>query len=305
MSHLLTISLSSAILVPCVLSLRQLPLSLTKAFLSSSRNLSMDSSDSQHFQNVVVMRHGDRLDNSEPLWVSTAARPWDPPLADPGKVRAFCTGRKLRSQLGFPIHRVLVSPFLRCVQTASEVISALCAIDDDPVNMTGEGVAIDPSKLKVSIEFGLCEMMSREAIRLELAPKDGNWGFNVSELEAMLPAGTVDTTVERVYQELPQYEEGVPGSRIRYEKVIQALADKFPSENLLLVTHGEGVGVSISAFMKDATVYEVDYCAFSHSRRPIFFGNNESFTAGNFQVLTKHGQTGISYYPLSPITNPV
>lgn len=251
------------------------------------------------------MRHGDRLDNSEPLWVSTAARPWDPPLADPGKVRAFCTGRNHLSQLGFPIHRVLVSPFLRCVQTASEVISALCAIDNDPVNMTGDGVAIDPSKLKVSIEFGLCEMMSREAIRLELAPKDGNWGFNVSELEAMLPAGTVDTTVERVYQELPQYEEGVPGSRIRYEKVIQALADKFPSENLLLVTHGEGVGVSISAFMKDATVYEVDYCAFSHSRRPIFFGNNESFTAGNFQVLTKHGQTGISYYPLSPITNPV
>lgn len=149
MSHLLTISLSSAILVPCVLSLRQLLLSLTKASISSSRNLSMDSSDSQHFQNVVVMRHGDRLDNTEPLWVSTAARPWDPPLADPGKVRAFCTGRKLRSQLGFPIHRVLVSPFLRCVQTASEVISALCAIDDDPVNMTGDGVAIDPSKLKV------------------------------------------------------------------------------------------------------------------------------------------------------------
>lgn len=55
---------------------------------------------------------------------------------------------------------------------------------------------------QVSIEFGLCEMMSREAIRLELAPKDGNWGFNVSELEAMLPAGTVDTTVERVYQEV-------------------------------------------------------------------------------------------------------
>ncbi|RVW81301.1 hypothetical protein CK203_038068 [Vitis vinifera] len=357
MSHLLTISLSSAILVPCVLSLRQLPLSLTKASISSSRNLSMDSSDSQHFQNVVVMRHGDRLDNTEPLWVSTAARPWDPPLADPGKVRAFCTGRKLRSQLGFPIHRVLVSPFLRCVQTASEVISALCAIDDDPVNMTGDGVAIDPSKLKEpNMEIRLVEasgkMMHKlgqsfiekivtrlfntyfptndenlvdmervlpgsvnnekligkgtwEAIRLELAPKDGNWGFNVSELEAMLPAGTVDTTVERVYQELPQYEEGVPGSRIRYEKVIQALADKFPSENLLLVTHGEGVGVSISAFMKDATVYEVDYCAFSHSRRPIFFGNDESFTAGNFQALTKHGQTGISYYPLSPITNPV
>ncbi|RVW62377.1 hypothetical protein CK203_062127 [Vitis vinifera] len=168
----------------------------------------------------------------------------------------------------------------------------------------------------VSIEFGLCEMMSREAIRLELAPKDGNWGFNVSELEAMLPAGTVDTTVERVYQELPQYEEGVPGSRIRYEKVIQALQinslqktccwshmglqDAFVSVALTLNLVGR-CWVSISAFMKDATVYEVDYCAFSTLKKTIFFGNNESFTAGNFQALTKHGQTGISYYPLSPI----
>ncbi|MCH87443.1 phosphoglycerate mutase family protein, partial [Trifolium medium] len=31
-------------------------------------------------QNVIVMRHGDRIDNSNPLWTSTAARPWDPPL---------------------------------------------------------------------------------------------------------------------------------------------------------------------------------------------------------------------------------
>ena len=149
MSHLLSKPLASAILVPCFLSLGQLSLSLTKAAFSSSRNLSMDSSDSQHFQNVVVMRHGDRLDNCEPLWLSTAARPWDPPLAAPGKVRAFCTGRRLRSHLGFPIHRVFVSPFLRCIQTVSEVISALCAVVDDPANMTGEGVAIDPSKLKV------------------------------------------------------------------------------------------------------------------------------------------------------------
>ncbi|THG08096.1 hypothetical protein TEA_015336 [Camellia sinensis var. sinensis] len=73
-------------------------------------------------QNVVVMRHGDRIDNFEPLWSASAARPWDPPLVDAGLVRAFCTGRKFRTQLGFPIHCVFVSPFLRCLQTASQVI---------------------------------------------------------------------------------------------------------------------------------------------------------------------------------------
>lgn len=107
----------------------------------------------QSYQNVVVMRHGDRIDNFEPLWAATAARPWDPPLVEAGKVRAFCTGRKFRTQLGFPIHRVFVSPFLRCLQTAAEVVSALCAVDDvvvDPDRMTSDGVQIDPSKLKVA-----------------------------------------------------------------------------------------------------------------------------------------------------------
>lgn len=147
------------------------------------------------YQNVVVMRHGDRIDNFVPLWISTAARPWDPPLVEAGMKRAFSTGQKLRTHLGFPIHRVFVSPFLRCVQTASEVVSALCALVDDPN-------AIDPSKVKVSIEYGLCEMLNRHAIRSESAPKDGNFGFKISELEPMFPAGTVDHSVEPFYKEV-------------------------------------------------------------------------------------------------------
>lgn len=97
------------------------------------------------------MRHGDRIDSFEPLWVSTAARPWDPPLIEEGRVRAFCAGKKIRTQLGFPIHRVFVSPFLRCIQTAAEVVSALCAVDDDPNTMSSDGISVDPSKLKVSL----------------------------------------------------------------------------------------------------------------------------------------------------------
>ncbi|KAL0352172.1 UNVERIFIED_CONTAM: hypothetical protein Scaly_1605900 [Sesamum calycinum] len=120
----------------------------------------MGSSDSdaaaatpQLYQNVVVMRHGDRLDNFVPLWAASAPRPWDPPLVEDGKVRAFGTGEKFRKQLGFPIHRIFVSPFLRCLQTAAEVVSALCAVantSDDPNDLTSNGVIVDPSKIKVS-----------------------------------------------------------------------------------------------------------------------------------------------------------
>ncbi|AET00950.2 hypothetical protein MTR_5g097770 [Medicago truncatula] len=62
-------------------------------------------------------------------------------------------------------------------------------------HVTGTGL------IKVSVEYGLYEMMSWRAIRLEVAPKNENWGFNISEREAMLSAGTVDKNVERVYKE--------------------------------------------------------------------------------------------------------
>ncbi|XP_050386347.1 uncharacterized protein LOC126802717 [Argentina anserina] len=254
------------------------------------------SASAHHHQNVVVMRHGDRIDNFEPRWIKNAARPWDPPLVEEGKVRAFCTGAKLRSDLGFPVHRVFVSPFVRCVETAVQVVTALSALETPSLVKydSSQPLPVDPSKLKVSIEYGLCEMLNREAIRGDIAPKDGNWGFNIPELEAKFPEGTVDRTVERVYKQLPQWGESVMDARSRYANVVEALADKYPTENLLLVTHGEGVGSSITAFLEGATVYEAEYCAYSKLRRPIFC-NDQSTTAGKFEVLTNIGQTGVSY----------
>lgn len=88
----------------------------------------------------------DRIDNFEPSWAITADKKWDPPLVEAGKTRAFNTGRKLRENLGFPIHRVFVSPFLRCLQTAAGVVSGLCSELDDPTR-------IDITKLKVTLYF--------------------------------------------------------------------------------------------------------------------------------------------------------
>ncbi|KAG7566296.1 Histidine phosphatase superfamily clade-1 [Arabidopsis suecica] len=247
------------------------------------------------YQNIFVMRHGDRIDNFEPLWVSTAERPWDPPLVQDGMIRAFRTGQRIRSQIGFPIHRVFVSPFLRCLQTASEVVAALSAVNVDPNAMSSKDVpSIDKSKLKVSIELGLCEMLNSVAIRRELAPKDGKFDFTISDIETMFPEGMVDHNVDMVYKELPKWEESVEGCRDRYVKVVKALADKYPSENLLLVTHGEGVGTTFSTFYKDTTVYEVDYCAYVEMRREVS-SKDGSAKAGDYEVVLSHGQAGIRF----------
>ncbi|KAF3484490.1 hypothetical protein F2Q69_00057222 [Brassica cretica] len=184
------------------------------------------------YQNVFVMRHGDRLDNFDRHWAETAARPWDPPVSQNGLVRAFQTGQRIRSQTGSPIHRVFVSPFFRCVHTASEV----------------------------GIEYGLCEMMNSMAIWPEVSPIDGKFDFNISDLEAMFPEGMVDHNVDPIYKEMPKWGETVEECRARYVKVVKALADKYPTENLILVTHGEGLETTFSTFYKDTTIDEVDYC---------------------------------------------
>ncbi|XP_024992628.1 uncharacterized protein LOC112526536 [Cynara cardunculus var. scolymus] len=265
----------------------------------------MDPGQRTH-QNVVVMRHADRIDNFEPLWTEKAARPWDPPLVFEGKVRAFCTGKKFNN-LTFPIHRVFVSPFLRCLQTASEVIHALCAVNDDVTHKTSaDGVVIDPSKLKVSVEYGLCEMLNKRAIRAENAPKDGDFAFNISECEAVLPEGSVDSSVERVYKELPKWEESIESARDRYKNIIKTLADKYPTENLLLVTHGEGVGVSVSAYAQEnLRVCEVDYCAYSVLQRTISSEDYESLTAGKFELCATLGQNGIYFEPIKAAADEV
>ncbi|CAA2984607.1 Hypothetical predicted protein [Olea europaea subsp. europaea] len=138
-------------------------------------------------------------------------------------------------------------------------------------------------------------MMNLVAIRPNVAPKDGVFDFNLSQCEAVLPAGTIDHAAEQLHKQLPKWQETREGAGARYREVIKALADKYPSENLLLVTHGEGVGVAVCGFMEEVEkVRELEYCAYSHSRRPIVFGENESFTAGDLIGLHE-GQVGITY----------
>ncbi|CAH8384123.1 unnamed protein product [Eruca vesicaria subsp. sativa] len=239
-------------------------------------------------QNIIVMRHGDRADYCEPLWVTTAERPWDPPLVHYGKVRAFQTGQRIRSQVGFPIHRVFVSPFLRCIQTAAEVVAALSAVDHN-ATFSNDMPSIDNSKLKVAIEYGLCEKLKTMS---EVAPKDGKIDFKISDLEAMFPEGTVDHNVEMVYKELQQWEESREAFKDRYVHTLKVLASKHPSENLLIISHWGGVSATLYKYFKDATKYFIDYCSCIELRTQITNNDDGSGSSVEFEVVNSHG---ISY----------
>lgn len=263
-------------------------------------------------QRVVVMRHGDRVDHAEPMWPANKPRPWDPPLTDAGVLRAWTVAKRIRATAeGYQLHRVLVSPFLRCLQTAAQAVAALCAVPDDAALLaidSSANVPLDTSRLKVSIEYGLSEMMNAQAMGSlvsQVAPSVEKWFPDLPELEAVLPAGTIDHSAEPLYPEVPKWGESVWEARSRYASVIKALADKYPDENLLLVTHGEAVGASVSYFEVGVEIYEAEYCAYSVLARQVSKKKpaaGEELTAEigeSFKVLTKSGPTtGIYYTPV-------
>jgi len=56
--------------------------------------------------------------------------------------------------------------------------------------------------LQVHIELGLCEALCSQAMRISVPAKDEKWFAEISELEALFPAGTLDHSVERIYQQV-------------------------------------------------------------------------------------------------------
>lgn len=71
---------------------------------------------------IWLARHGNRYDFVRPDWFATARRPYDPPLSREGIVQAQELANRLRQER---IDRIFCSPYLRAVQTAAPVATAL------------------------------------------------------------------------------------------------------------------------------------------------------------------------------------
>ena len=123
---------------------------------NSSRNIGVGIGPAR----VIVMRHGHRQDEADPVWHRSARRPWDPPLSAKGRAQAReAAGDRIRlsatgggSAAATPVAGasassaaggdgvvlqgdmrptvIITSPFLRCVQTSAGVAAALWGAGD-------------------------------------------------------------------------------------------------------------------------------------------------------------------------------
>lgn len=78
-------------------------------------------------QDLVVIRHGARLDSIDPNWNQLSATPYDTPMADVGYKQASATTDRIRPSLEKRSKQIIIhcSPFLRCVQTALTIAQTL------------------------------------------------------------------------------------------------------------------------------------------------------------------------------------
>jgi len=154
---------------------------------------------------IWIARHANRQDFADPEWAETADRPHDPGLSPDGVEQARQLARRVTA---LDVDRILSSPFLRAVQTASPAAEAL----DQP---------------------------------LYLEPGLGEWqnpDWFASAAETLSPStladrfGPVRTNHDPC--RTPDYPESRHASLARIGATGRCLAERFSDETLLLVGHG-------------------------------------------------------------------
>ncbi|KAJ2731277.1 hypothetical protein IW152_004668 [Coemansia sp. BCRC 34962] len=184
-----------------------------------------------------IVRHGERIDHIDDTWAITSATPYDPPLTADGWAQAREAGSMIRDlePQADSDYLVLVSPFLRCAQTAQAIHEGF---------HKGEG-----AQWRVALEPGLSEVINENYFhsadnvptgiaaerRDQLGRGDvcGNMGFDNEYCPAQA--------------ELPAFPESFQSMLARFTAVLDHVAARANGGMggkravVVLVTHGAGI----------------------------------------------------------------
>lgn len=171
---------------------------------------------------IWLLRHGMREDFKRPEWRAAAERPYDPPLADEGRVQARDTARFLRDR---GVEVIYSSPFLRALETASIVADVL----DVPIR----------------VEHGLSEIL-----RADWIPEPPRF-LPPEIMKQEFPQ--IDATYRsRAFPDYPEVDNsGQVGARCS-KAIAGMLADNWSTA--LWVGHGAsvgGVGMALQGHVRD------------------------------------------------------
>ncbi len=169
---------------------------------------------SEPAQRLYFIRHGQREDFDDPTWQQRAARPYDTPLSATGFRQAADVGRFLQGQ---GVQALYASPFLRALQTADAIATAL--------------------NLRIRVEPGFSEWLNPA------------WLSAPPELPDSAAARLLFPRVDPDYRPLgsatfPEVDERIEVfARVR--ATLQAILHRAPGEHLAIVAHGSPLGQSM------------------------------------------------------------
>lgn len=229
---------------------------------------------------VWIVRHGERADQADDEWWRRASRPHDPPLTDRGFQQAAAAAEALN---GAKVDAIYSSPFLRCVQTASEISRR--------------------HGLKIRIEPGFCELLHAEWFDFEghecATPRSGmpvDAAMSASALAELFGKDVIDTTytpffdavergrVSKSVSEKLKFPEAWEEGFARYVQALSLVRSL--SAFAVIVTHGAGVqacGESCEGI--DMEHMDVDYCCLTELRRR---GNVDKWIPGEKLACARH-----------------
>lgn len=228
-------------------------------------------------QYLVVMRHGERIDEVDKAWGASSDRPFDPWLSPKGEEQAKDVAARLKK---FNFQHVYISPFYRTIQTA---------------RFAAEGLGIDPSRWTISClvaEFLSPRILVRKGgVLPEGHINDWFWENQdpISHLKQRLP-GIADK-VKFGELKFKRYPENLLNSRARYGRAFQELAEEAGGENLLVVTHWDGISASVTRLLPWALVYPVLHTGWTAAYREQF----EDGSWSRWELESKSGENGVTW----------
>jgi broad specificity phosphatase PhoE len=162
-------------------------------------------------QAVWITRHGNRQDFVNPDWGKTARWKDDPGLSEDGVIQAQKLAERLRRE---NISQIFTSPFLRAIETASQVAKVL--------------------GLKIKVEAGLSEWMN------------ANWFDPAPVLMPLSDKAALFPEIDLSYNSrvIPVCPETWEEMEARVAKTVGIITSEF-SEDILLVGHGASVEASM------------------------------------------------------------
>jgi len=211
-------------------------------------------------QNIIVLRHSERLDHVDKRYKEAGVRVFDSPLSQRGlELAEEVAGELAELTAGQRFTGVVCSPYIRCIQTAAAVCKRLSIpiiLDAEICEVWDEEMPSDRPPFRTPVEL--------QALMAEIGLEAKN---------PLLPEGGL-----KLFGKNPKWPETIKDSHSRYLVRLGTYIEHSHTmhQNFILCSHAPAVVAALDIFQHGMVdIRGVDYCAYVSASRSIEYNLKE------------------------------